>query len=591
MGGQDVPSVHVVVELDRELSILTDEGRPVAQWLLQGIEAGLAMVYRHLGIHAEPSIEVRASETLRVLVDGRPEGYPQDLFRRMWEYVRSAPFGNLRLPGSWENWLGEPESEAKLADFLALFVVEVVKQSPARLLGTEQAHAYRELAAQVLQEDTGNLEALPQTRVANILTGVLNLKLSIADPGTVVPNILEDIALGHTDEEIVERLAPRLRSNWLEIRVHPDYLRRLINVEQGREPISVHDPDMVSNVRESFALMTDGLFYELGIRVPDIRFVSSDDVKENAFALKVQHLVGPPYIGLQPDQLLVNDTPQHLGLLGVEASEAISPDNNSQCSIIDARHQQAVETAGAKTWDPIGYLILCLARELRQNAWRLLDIEIVENELARLHQAYPELAVTTVETISPELLTRLLRELLSEQISIRDLRSILDRALTFDYVVTDPTKYVLLDDRLGLHERLSLGDRCSAENYAQHVRAGLKRYITDAYTYRRGQSNVLAYLLDPEIEERVLDHLAFEAGTAEKSRLTPDEIEELLEAVRSEVSSYPQSATMLPVILTISAIRRFVREMVATEFPTLAVLAYDELSPDTRIETVSRITV
>ncbi|MFQ5796701.1 MAG: FHIPEP family type III secretion protein [Candidatus Bipolaricaulia bacterium] len=401
----------------------------------------------------------------------------------------------------------------------------------------------------------------------------------------------EGIEWTHTDENIAETPAPPLHPQWLEIKMHPNYLKQLFNVGQMDEPISVHAPEMDSKVRELFGMMADGLFYELGIRVPDIRLIASQDIDENAFAVKVDHTVDSPHTGLQPHELLVNDIPERLELLGVEASMAINPANDTECSIINEKDQWIVEAAGLYTWDPVGYMILALSREIRRNAWHLLDVETAEYELAQLHEYFPELVMATLETVSSKHLTQVLRELLSEQISVRDLRTILERVLTYDYIVTDPSRYIVFDDRLAIHERLNLGRLDDVNNYAQHVRMGLKPYISHKYTYGRGQDTLIVYLLDPqEIEDRILDHLAFERGNTEKSPLKPEEIEEIKAAVRSEFDFLPPTAAS-PIILTLSAVRSFMHKMLAAEFPDLSMLSYDELSPDINIQPIARISL
>ena len=46
-----------------------------------------------------------------------------------------------------------------------------------------------------------------------------------------------------------------------------------------------------------------------------------------------------------------------------------------------------------------------------------------------------------------------------------------------------------------------------------------------------------------------------------------------------------------PVILTASDIRRHLRELLESEQPQVAVLAYQELTPETKLQTLGRITV
>jgi type III secretion protein V len=271
-----------------------------------------------------------------------------------------------------------------------------------------------------------------------------------------------------------------------------------------------------------------------------------------------------------------------LKLIGVSASPVVNPANNNECAAIDGQHEEKVKAAGLWTWDPLGYIVLVLASELRRNAGRLLDCESVEFELGQLYQAFPDLVLVTLEKLWPASLTRILRVLLNEGISIRDLRAILGRLLSYDYLVTDPSKYIVFDDRLALHERLNPAMLDDAELRAQHVRQGLKQYISHKLT--RGTNTLVVYLLHPEIESRALDHLAG------KRRLTSKEMEQIRRAVRSEVQPVLAGANP-PSVLTFSSVRLFIRRLLEDEFPRFPVLAYEELSPDLNIQPIARISV
>jgi type III secretion protein V len=46
-----------------------------------------------------------------------------------------------------------------------------------------------------------------------------------------------------------------------------------------------------------------------------------------------------------------------------------------------------------------------------------------------------------------------------------------------------------------------------------------------------------------------------------------------------------------PVILTSIDVRRTLRDLIAIEFPKMAVLSYQELSPDLRIQSIGKISL
>jgi type III secretion protein V len=247
-----------------------------------------------------------------------------------------------------------------------------------------------------------------------------------------------------------------------------------------------------------------------------------------------------------------------------------------------------MESAGMVTWDATGYIILILAREMRQNAACMVDAETVEYDLALIDQAFPALVAAVMEKYSTRQLAGVLRKFLAERLSIRDLPSILERLLHYDYLLTDPSKYIVFGDRLVIHKDIGHGRQAGLENIIQYARAGLKDYISHKYTYGRGQSTLTAYLLDPQLEKRIVEHLAAEKGKKGKKPLAEEEIGTIHQEIRRELSSLAPNAA-IPVILTIASIRAFVRDMLSVEFPNLPVLSYDELAPTTNITPITRL--
>ncbi len=88
---------------------------------------------------------------------------------------------------------------------------------------------------------------------------------------------------------------------------------------------------------------------------------------------------------------------------------------------------------------------------------------------------------------------------------------------------------------------------------------------------------------DPAIEKRI--------GNVPAEPLTSEESAELKEAVRLEVGSLPPTAQNPPVLLTSMDVRRVMRKLIEKDFPRLAVLSYQELSPDMNIQPIARISL
>ena len=315
---------------------------------------------------------------------------------------------------------------------------------------------------------------------------------------------------------------------------------------------------------EMIPMMRDGLFYELGVRFPGIRVRGNEsDMPPGSYLIMINEI--PLVMGtVSQDKILVNDTVERLRLLNIDGESATNPANGNECAWVDARFQEVAEQAGLTTWDATGYMVLHLSSVLRKNGAEFVGIQETMNMLEQLEQAFPALVKETVpKVVSPFQLTDILRRLIEEEISIRDLRSILQALAEWGQVE---------------HDTVML---------TEYVRAALKRYISHKYT--RGQNTLIVYLLDPQIEETVRSSIQH-TSSGSYLALEPEITQEILSAVRTEVGSLPPTA-QTPVILTTMEIRRYFRKLVELEFPHLAVLSYQELSPDMNIQPIARISL
>ena len=343
-----------------------------------------------------------------------------------------------------------------------------------------------------------------------------------------------------------------------------------------RAPGEQGDEGEAKTFPQRLRMMSDGLFYELGGLFAPCHVRPVDDTAEGQARVRINDVrcYDMPVIG--PDELLVNATGDRLALLGVEGREARNPANGEECAIVPARARNACEDAGWTTWDEPDFIVLATSSVLRRNASSLLPLDVVEYSLHILSQAFP--AIT--QRLPAELVARVLRFLLDEEISIRNLRGILE-TLLLPLPVSDadfgtyiafsggnfrpPVAWV---DATVERDTVMLGEA---------VRADMRRYISHKYT--RGRNTLSVYLLDRNIEFRL----------RQDRPLSDAERAEFIGAVEIEVGSLPPTTT--PVILTTNEVRARARRELELEFPYLAVLSYQELSPDMNIQPIVRISL
>jgi type III secretion protein V len=313
---------------------------------------------------------------------------------------------------------------------------------------------------------------------------------------------------------------------------------------------------------ELIPFMRDGLFVELGVRFPGVRARGNASLPAGAYTFQINEVpvvTGQAMLG----NILVNDTVERLKLMNIQGQEAINPATRQPAAWVPEQHKDTLEAAGLTTWDVPGYIILHLAAVLRRNAREFVGVQETQSMLDQLEKAFPAIVKEVVPKVVNVLkLTDILGRLAEEEISIRDLRGILQALAEYGQIEADN---VML---------------------TEHVRSALRRYVS--HKYARGTGTLVVYLLDPQIEEAIRSSIKrTSAGT--HLALEPELAQEIVAAVRAECGNLPPSATR-PVILTAMDIRRYIRKLLEYEFnPPFTVVSYQELSPDLNIQPVARI--
>ena len=281
--------------------------------------------------------------------------------------------------------------------------------------------------------------------------------------------------------------------------------------------------------------------------------------------------------------MLINDNPDRLLLLGLHGRNATNPATGAACTIarLSVEDVQKCRRAGLTTRGQGGYLVLQVSVLLRRAAASLQTEAATRHLLDSVALTFPDLVQPALQRYSIATISKVLRHLLAEEISIRNLRSILECLLCADgssdvdldwFIVFSANAEPLCFDPQGR----PVTD-LPASVLADHVRTWLRRYISNRYT--GGSGTLSVYLLDGNIEQR-LRQLA-------ERPLTTDESGRLIEAVRKGVP--PQTPDAHPVLLTNLDVRATAMAVLRDAFPMLSVLSYQELSPELNISPVARI--
>ena len=311
--------------------------------------------------------------------------------------------------------------------------------------------------------------------------------------------------------------------------------------------------------RELLPAARERFFSETGIVLPVIAVrPNATGLAAGAYGLRLQEV--PVAQGeVVPGGGLALDTIDHLRALGITAQPAVHPEGRL-AAWIPAGELGPARLRGVPTLAPEEVIVIHLLQVLRRYGHEFVGIQETQSLLDQLERTHPALVREVVpKVVSPALLAEILRRLAAEGISLRSLREILG----------------------ALAERVPADS--DAVTLTELVRAALRRQITFSHA---GSAGVLrAYFLDPTIEDTVREAIQHTASGGTLA-LEPELSSDIVEAVGRAVGDNPA-----PVIVTAADIRCHVRRLVETEHPQVAVLSYQEIEPDVKLQPVGRITV
>lgn len=348
----------------------------------------------------------------------------------------------------------------------------------------------------------------------------------------------------------------------------PFILPSAISIEVGSAIIPYVDDSQDGGrfIHELIPLLRHGLYYELGVNFPGIQVRGqTTDMDQDAYIININEV--PVARGkIEQGSILVGEPMEQLKLFNIEGKEAIHPIDGSIVTWVSGSYKDVCVQAGFRMWDISEYLILHLSYVLRKHAHEFLGLQEIQTLLGELEKTHPALVKELVPKVITVLqLSEIFQRLVQEEVAVRDLKNIFSTLAQWAEI-----------------ERNTLV-------LTEHVRAGLKRYITHKYA---GHGNSLAvYLLDTNIEDMIKDAIR----TTEKGNylaLDPEVTQELIESVGKEIASHPfPPGAKPPVILTTHEVRRYFRKIIELEFPQLSVLSYQELNENLRIQPIARVTL
>ncbi len=337
-----------------------------------------------------------------------------------------------------------------------------------------------------------------------------------------------------------------------------EYVPRLdrLSLEVGYRLIPLVDSSEGGELLERIKAVRRQLAEDLGLIVPPVHIKDNLDVKPSEYVFLIKGIEVARADLMPGNSLAIDPGNARPGLQGAPAKD---PTFGLPAVWVPDESSEKAQVMGYTVVPHAAIIATHITEILKTHTSEILGRQDVQALLDRFSETSPKV----VEELVPGLLTlgavqKVLQNLLSEQISIRDLQTILETLADYATTVKD------------------------TDLLTEYVRMRLARQITRRYQAEDGtlRAIVLGQEIEDVIEKSLREtnqgiYLTIEPGTA---RVIMEKIQEAVQAVTAMGYS--------PVILTSRDIRRFLRRLTVRTFPYIPVLSHNEVATDARVQTL-----
>ncbi|OGC11163.1 hypothetical protein A3K48_01370 [candidate division WOR-1 bacterium RIFOXYA12_FULL_52_29] len=336
-----------------------------------------------------------------------------------------------------------------------------------------------------------------------------------------------------------------------------------LSLKTGRNLIPLIDPTQRGPLLERITLIRYNIGQELGFVIPGVRVMDDLSLPPNQYVVEIRGTkvsVGEAFLGNHRVDMPLAQIKANK-LTGTESRD---PLNNDLVTWVPDENLPELQKIGLVARPPVDVIsdhfseiIKRYADEImtRQNVQSL--IELVKNTNAAI-----------VRELIPDLLSlgqvhKVLQLLVRERVSIRDLSTILERLADYAHLSRD------------------------INILTEYVRQSLARQICEAYT---DKDNIITVVtIDPGLEETLVGAI-HQSEYGSFLAVDPNVGEKILVQISGHINNFKR-LKLKPVILCSPRLRPHFKRFIERSFPDIAVLSYNEIVPQVKVQSIGMISV
>ena len=299
---------------------------------------------------------------------------------------------------------------------------------------------------------------------------------------------------------------------------------------------------------------------DMGFILPSVRIQDNLQLPATTYVVRIKEIeAGKGEI--RPDMLLcMNPSGNKIDLPGENTRE---PTFGLPAMWISHDSREEANFKGYTVVDPSTVVTTHITEIIKDNMSDLLSYAETQKLLDELPKSHQKLIADVLPAkISLTGLQRVLQNLVSERVSIRDLPTVLEG-------VAEAT---------GFTNNITL--------ITEHVRARLSRQICDQYTNKAGVMPLVT--MSADWEQAFAEALTGQ-GDDKQLAMPPSKLQEFIQSVRNTYEDLAMKGEA-PALLTSPGIRPYVRSIIERFRPQTIVISQNEIHPRAKIQTLAQIT-
>ena len=333
-----------------------------------------------------------------------------------------------------------------------------------------------------------------------------------------------------------------------------------IELEFGYGIIPLADVNQGGDLLDRVVMIRRQIALELGTVVPIIRLRDNIQLNPNQYIIKIKGIQVTEGEILFDHYMAMNPGYVEEEITGIPTFE---PSFHLPALWITESQRERAESLGYTVVDPPSIIATHLTEIIRSHIAELLTRQDVQNLIDNLKESNPVI----VDELIPKLLglgdvQKVLQNLLSEGVSIRDLLSIFE---------------VLADHATTTHD---------TDVLTEYVRQGLKRAISGRYFAPNEVTQVIT--VDPKVEQ---DIMASIKQTEQGAYLTldPERIKAIIASLEEEIKKL-EDMGRTPIVVTSPIVRMYFKSMTQDYIKDLIVVSYNEIDSNVELSSVGMVT-